>query len=209
MMEIKDKSIELFLEELASKSATPGGGSVAAMMGAQSAALTSMVCHLTLGKPAYVTVKEEIQMLLSQSEQLRAELTLMIKEDIDVFNKIMDCYRLPKTTAEEKIERSAQIQIVLKEATLVPLKCVKACVEAIELSRIAADKGSLAVVSDAGVAVIAAYAGLKSATLNVYINTKNIKDTQFTTEKLAELDVLLKGTDETTQKIYQIVEKKL
>ncbi|MCK5926309.1 MAG: cyclodeaminase/cyclohydrolase family protein, partial [Methylococcales bacterium] len=137
MMEIKDKSIELFLEELASKSATPGGGSVAAMMGAQSAALTSMVCHLTLGKPAYVTVKEEIQMLLSQSEQLRAELTLMIKEDIDVFNKIMDCYRLPKTTAEEKIERSAQIQIVLKEATLVPLKCVKACVEAIELSRIA------------------------------------------------------------------------
>ncbi|MCK5897502.1 MAG: cyclodeaminase/cyclohydrolase family protein [Methylococcales bacterium] len=208
-MEIKDTSIETFLAELASKSATPGGGSVAAMMGAQSAALTSMVCRLTVGKPAYQAVEKDMQALLTRSEKLQAELTLMIKEDVDVFNKIMGCYRLPKSTEDEKTKRSAQIQIVLKEATLVPLKCVKACVEAIELSRIAADKGSLAVISDAGVAVISAYAGLKSATLNVYINTKSIKDTQFTTEKLAELDALLKGTDETTQEIYQVVEKKL
>ena len=209
MIEIKDKSIEVFLETLASKSATPGGGSVAAMMGAQSAALTSMVCRLTLGKPAYQSVEKEMQALLTQSEQLRSVLTQMIKEDVDVFNKIMGCYRLPKMTENEKITRSAQIQTVLKEATLVPLRCVKACVEAIELSRIAADKGSLAVVSDAGVAVISAYAGLKSAALNVYINTKSIKDTQFTREKLAELEALLDGTDATTQEIYQVVEKKL
>jgi formiminotetrahydrofolate cyclodeaminase len=209
MMQIKDKSIEIFLEELAGKGATPGGGSVAAIMGAQSAALTSMVCQLTLGKFGYEKVEADMHCLLKRSEQLRVELTQLIQDDIDVFNRIMVCYRLPKMTNEDKIARSQQIQIVLKEATLIPLKCVRACAEAIELSRIAANKGSLAVISDAGVAVISAYAGLKSATLNVYINTKSIKDKQFTQQKLAELETLLQGTDETTQEIYQIVEKKL
>ena len=208
-MEIKEKAIEDFLEELAGKGATPGGGSVAAMMGAQSVALTSMVCQLTIGKPDYKEVEVEMQSLLKRSEKLRIELTQMIQDDINVFNRMMACYRLPKKSNEEKIKRSEQIQTVLKEATLVPLRCVRACVEAIELSRIAANKGSLPVISDAGVAVISAYAGLKSATLNVYINTKSIKDKPFITEILAELEALLQGTDETTKEIYQIVEKKL
>jgi formiminotetrahydrofolate cyclodeaminase len=208
-MEIKDKSIDVFLDELASKSATPGGGSVAAMMGAQSAALTSMVCNLTIGKANYANVETDMKILLEKSEYLRQELTVMIKADVDVFNKIMACYRLPKTTAEEQAKRGEKIQQVLKEATLVPLDCVRACVDAINLSGIAADKGSLAVISDAGVAVMTAYAGLKSAALNVYINTSNIKDEIFTKRVLTELEGLLAGTDVTTDKIYQLVKKKL
>jgi len=207
--EIKDKSIEVFLGELASKKATPGGGSAAAVMGAQSAALTSMVCNLTIGKPKYAEVDAEMQTLLKQSETLREELTSMIKADVDVFDKLMASYGLPKDTDEEKALRSTQIQSVLKEATIVPLECAKACGEAIKLSRIAADKGNVGVISDAGVAVMAAYAALKSAALNVYINAGSIKDRAFADEKLAELESVLKGAEVGTDEIYQMVKNKL
>lgn len=208
-MEIKNKSIEVFLDELASKAATPGGGSVAAMMGAQSAALTSMVCNLTIGKVNYAHVETDMKTLLEKSDNLRKELTAMIKADVEVFDKIMSCYRLPKTTAEEQAQRGEKIQEVLKEATLVPLDCVRACVDAVNLSRVAADKGSLAVISDAGAAVMTAYAGLKSAALNVYINTSNIKDKTFTTKVLTELEGLLAEIDVTTDEVYQLVKEKL
>ncbi len=209
MSEIKDKSIEQFLDELASRQATPGGGSAAAVMGAQSAALTSMVCNLTIGKPKYAAVEQDMQALLQQSESLREKLTGMIKADVDVFDKLMASYGLPKETDEQKQERSAQIQRVLKEATIVPLDCAKACAEAIALSRIAADKGNLGVISDAGVAVMAGYSALKSAALNVYINAGNIKDKTFADEKLAELEQILSGADVDTEEIYQIVKAKL
>lgn len=209
MSEIKDKSIDVFLDELASKAATPGGGSAAALMGAQAAALTSMVCHLTVGKPKYAEVEADMQALLIKSEALRDVLTGMIKADVDVFNQLMAAYGLPKETEQDKAERSQQIQSVLKEATLVPLACAKACAEAISLSEEAADKGSLNVISDAGVAVMSAYAGLKSAALNVYINTGSLKDRAFAEEKLAELERILEGANVKTEDIYQLVKNKL
>jgi len=209
VIEIKQKSIELFLAELASKQATPGGGSVAAMMGAQSAALTSMVCQLTLGKSQYLDVEADMQQLLKQAEILREQLTDMIKKDVEVFNQLMTCYGLPKQTEEEKQVRSEQIQQVLKQATEVPLACAKACAKAIELSKIAAEKGSLSVVSDAGVAVMSGYAGLKSAALNVYINTSSLKDQSFTDPVLAELEQILNHADIQTDEIYQLVKNKL
>ena len=209
MSEIKDKSVQQFLDELASRQATPGGGSAAAVMGAQSAALTSMVCNLTIGKPKYAEVEEEMQALLLRSESLREKLTGMIKADVDVFDKLMACYGLAKETVEEKAERSAQIQSVLKQATIVPLDCAKACAEAIKLSQIAADKGNTGVISDAGVAVMAGYAALKSAALNVYINAGSIKDKEFANQKLAELEQILNGAEVETEEIYQIVKAKL
>ena len=112
MREIKDKSIQVFLDELASRNATPGGGSAAAIMGAQAAALTSMVCNLTIGKPQYAEVEAEMQALLQKSEALREKLTGLIKADVDVFNKLMACYGLPKATDTEKAARSDAIQNV-------------------------------------------------------------------------------------------------
>ncbi len=209
MSEIKEKSIEVFLDELASKKATPGGGSAAAVMGAQSAALTSMVCNLTIGKPKYVAVEEDMQSLLKRSETLRKELTEMIKADVDVFDKLMSCYGLPKNTDAEKTERSCQIQTVLKEATLVPLDCAKACAEAIELSRVAAEKGNLGVISDAGVAAMAAYSALKSAALNVFINVGSIKDREFADVQLQVLEGITKKAEIEAEQTYQIVKEKL
>ncbi|MDP2902010.1 MAG: cyclodeaminase/cyclohydrolase family protein [Methylovulum sp.] len=209
MSEIKDKSIQQFLDELASKSATPGGGSAAAVMGAQSAALTSMVCNLTIGKPKYAEVDADMRALLEKSEALRENLTGMIKADIDVFNSLMAAYGLPKETDEEKLARSELIQSALKEATEVPLACARACRSAIELSRRAAEKGNLGVISDAGAGVMAAYGGLKSAALNVYINAGSLQDREFAKTKLAELEAILNGADAVVDEIYQLVKTKL
>lgn len=209
MTEIKDKSIQVFLDELASKQATPGGGSAAAVMGAQSAALTSMVCNLTIGKPKYAEVETDMQALLGKSEALRAVFVDMIKADVEVFDRLMATYALPKETDEEKTARSAAIQTVLKEATDVPLACAKACAEAIRLSQVAAEKGNTAVISDAGVAVMAGYSALKSAALNVYINAGSLKDRTFADAKLAELETIMKGADQTTQSVYEQVKSRL
>lgn len=209
MKEIKDKSVETFLDELASKQATPGGGSAAAVMGAQGAALVGMVCNLTIGKPKYAAVEADMQALLTESEALRVTLIGMIKADVDVFDKLMACYALPKASDEEKAQRSQQIQFVLREATEVPLACAQACAKAIALSRVAAEKGNLGVISDAGVAVMAAYAGLKSAALNVAINAAGLKDREFAEAKLAELQALMQNADCEAEEIYQIVKAKL
>lgn len=207
--EIKDNSVQNYLNTLASKNATPGGGSAAALMGAQAAALVSMVCNLTIGKPKYAEVETEMQALLEKSENLREEFTTMIKADVDVFNRLMATYGLPKETDDEKEARSAKIQIVLKEATNVPLACAKACAEVIELSRVAAEKGSVAVISDAGVAVMSGYAALKSAALNVYINAASLKDKEFATQKLAELETVLHSAESACNEIYEIVKTRL
>jgi formiminotetrahydrofolate cyclodeaminase len=209
MTEIKDNSLQNYLDTLASKNATPGGGSAAALMGAQAAALTSMVCNLTIGKPKYAEVETEMQALLEKSEILREELTGMIKADVEVFNRLMATYALPKETDDEKVARSVAIQVVLKDATDVPLACAKACAEVIALSRIAAEKGSSAVISDAGVAVMSGYAALKSAALNVYINAASLKDRDFAEAKLAELNAVLVGSDVASHDIYELVKSRL
>ncbi|MDD2758733.1 MAG: cyclodeaminase/cyclohydrolase family protein [Methylomonas sp.] len=209
MSEIKDKSVQTFLDELAGKQATPGGGSAAALMGAQGAALVGMVCNLTIGKAKYAEVEADMKALLAEAEVLRERLTGMIKADVDVFDRLMACYGLPKSGDEEKAHRSAQIQRVLRDATEVPLQCAEACAKVIALSRIAAEKGSLGVISDAGVAVMAAYAGLKSAALNVYINAASLKDRDFADLKLAELQAIIGSADCEAEAVYRLVNDKL
>ena len=209
MTAIKDDSLQTYLDELASKNATPGGGSAAAFMGAQAAALISMVCHLTIGKAKYLEVEDDLQSILRQADMLRAQLMAMIQQDVDVFNQLMVAYGMPKQTDDEKIARSIAIQQILKEATLVPLACAKACVDTINLSRVVAEKGNLAVISDAGVAVMSGYAALKSAALNVHINAASLKDRAFAEQKLAELSEIERGVEETTQAIYALVKSRL
>ena len=209
MTEIKDLPVQEFLDQLAAKQATPGGGSAAALMGAQAAALVSMVCRLTLGKPKYAAVEAQIQALLDEAEALRFSLTAMIKADVDVFDALMQCYSLPKSTDAEKAERNRQIQVVLRDATQVPLDCAQACAKAVSLSRSAAEHGSLAVISDAGVAAMSGYAALKSAALNVYINAAGLKDREFAEAKLAELHEILNGKDAEVEAVYQLVKSKL
>ena len=206
---IKDKSLQVFLDELASSAPTPGGGSGAAVMGAMGAALVSMVCNLTVGKKGYEEVEDDLKDVLKQAEALRDRMTDMIRADVEVFDRLMTSYGLPKETDEEKAARSDEIQASLKEATDVPLNCARACAEAIELCRTAAEKGNLNVISDAGVAVVAADAAMKSAALNVYINVGSIRDKAFAEERSTELEKILKGADGQTREVYELVKSKL
>lgn len=206
---IKDQPIQQFLDELASKASTPGGGSAAAIMGAMAAALGSMVGHFTVGKKGYEDVDAEVREILSQCEQLREKLTGMIKADIDVFNQVMGAYGMPKDDDDQKAKRSQAIQAALKEATDVPLACARAAAEMIGLCKPLAEKGNKNVISDAGVAVLAAEAALRSAALNVYINIGGIKDEDFKQSRAKDLEKALAGTRELTDEVYDIVKSRL
>ena len=179
------------------------------MIGAQGAALVSMVCNLTIGKPKFAEVEAELQEVLGKAEALRSQLTDLIQADIDVFNRLMSKYALPKESDDEKAIRSAAIQEVLKDATEVPLQCVHACAEVIRLSKVAAEMGNPSAVSDAGAAVMAAYGGLKSSALNVYINLGGLKDKTFAEAKLAELERSTNGIEKIVADVYQIVKTRL
>ena len=205
----KEQQLQTFLDQLASKASTPGGGSAAAIMGAMGAALISMVANLTVGKKKYEDVEAEMQGFLEQSEALRTRLTGMIQADVDVFDKVMAAYDMARETEAEKAQRSKTIQAALKEATDVPLACAKLCADVIELCRPVAEKGNLNVISDAGVAVLAAHAALRSAALNVYINIGGIRDEDFVNDRRRKLEFVLSGTGVATETIYELVKSKL
>jgi formiminotetrahydrofolate cyclodeaminase len=205
----ENATIQTFLTELASAAPTPGGGGAAAISGAMGAALVSMVCNLTIGKKKYVEVEAELKEVLAKSEGLRVVLTGMIGEDVQAFDAVMGAYGLPKATDDEKAARAEKIQAALKTACDVPLACCRACRAVIDLAAITADKGNLNVVSDAGVAVLSAYAGLRSAALNVYVNAKGLEDREFADERLQELEGLLADAGTLTEKIYAVVKAKV
>ena len=209
MTQIKDTAIEPFLDQLASSAATPGGGSAAAIIGAMGAALVGMVCNLTIGKKKYAEVEAEMQDVLAKSDALRRKLTSMIQDDVKAFDAVMGAYGMPKDTDADKQARDKAIQAALKLATDVPLACAYAAREVIDLAAIAADKGNLNVISDAGVGVLAGYAALRSAALNVFTNARMITDKTFAEAKLKELNELLAGAEGTTEKAYGVVKGKV
>jgi methenyltetrahydrofolate cyclohydrolase len=209
MAKFKDTAVEPFLDALASQAATPGGGSAAAIIGAMGAALVSMVCNLTIGKKKYAEVEGEMKDVLAKSEALRLKLTGMIEDDVTAFDAVMAAYGMAKESDADKAAREKAIQAALKQATEVPLRCCHAAREVIDLAAIASEKGNLNVISDAGVAVLAAYAALRSAALNVFTNARMITDKIFAEAKLKELHALLEGAESATEKAYGVVKDKL
>lgn len=209
MADIKDTEIEQFLEALASQSATPGGGSAAAIIGAMGAALVSMVCNLTIGKKKYVEVEAEMKDVLAKAETLRKQLIGMIEDDVKAFDAVMGAYGMPKETDADKAKRDAAIQAALKQATDVPMACARAARQVIDIAATASDKGNLNVISDAGVGVLAGYAALRSAALNVFTNARMITDKTFAEAKLKELNGLLAGAEGVTEKAYGVVKGKV
>ena len=206
---VEDQSVESFLEALASKSATPGGGSAVAVLGAMGAALVSMVANLTIGKKNYEEVEGEMREILAASERLRVEILNLVAADISAFDQVMAAYGLPKDTDQEKAARSAVIQEGLKAAAESPLACAQLCREVILLCQRAAQIGNRNVISDAGVGVLSAQAGFRSAVLNVYVNTGAIKDEVYVAEALSRVEALSKGLDQIADSTYELVKSRL
>ncbi|MSR14366.1 MAG: methenyltetrahydrofolate cyclohydrolase [Gammaproteobacteria bacterium] len=208
-MSIDQHGLEQFLDALASRAPTPGGGSAASLMGAMGAALVAMVCQLTTGKGKYAGVEHEIQECLAQAEALRAQVTATHAQDIAAFDAVMAAYGLPRASDEEKAARGDAIQRALGVATEVPLRCARLCAEVLQVSGTVAKIGNLTVISDAGVAAMAAYAGLKSAALNVYINVPNLTDRTLADRSQREIEQLTAAADRAVVEIYQFVRGKV
>ncbi len=206
---LTSKPVSQFLDELASSAPAPGGGSVAALSGALGAALVSMVCNLTVGKKKYTDVEGDIKAILEKSEDLRLKLADLLDADVQAYTAVSQAMKMPRTTEEEKAERTRVMQKALKKATEVPLQIAEACVEVIALCQPAAEKGNKHAVSDAGVAILMAESGLRSAALNVLINLGWIEDQSFTAEKQRQLDTLLEGKPTVRDQVYDYVVEKL
>jgi formiminotetrahydrofolate cyclodeaminase len=203
------KTLNAFLEELASSSPAPGGGSVAALAGALGAALIAMVCNLTIGKKKYAAVEPEMKKILAQAGQLQERLTTLIDTDTAAFNKVIEAFGLPKETDPQKALRAAAIREATKEATLVPLQVMKQCIDALALARHVAVAGNVNSISDAGVAALMLQAAAESAGLNVQINLNGLNDLEFVGWKSEELASLRKSCRMMLEEIQSIVAEKL
>jgi methenyltetrahydrofolate cyclohydrolase len=206
---ITQRSVETFLDELASAAPTPGGGSAAAIIGAMGAALLSMVCNVTLGKKGQEAVESDVKAVRDESERLRARLTAMVAEDIAAFDGLMAAYRLPKASDEEKSRRAEAIQSNLRAATETPLACARACAEVVVLARRVAEKGFAGVISDAGVGVLAANSALRSAALNVYINAPSLKDRAYAAAATTEVETLIERCERESEAVFELVRSRL
>ena len=169
-------TVEAFARETASESAAPGGGSVSACMGAFAAALATMVANLSAHKRGWDARWKEFSDVAVDGQKLVDELLLLIDEDTAAFNRIMDCFAMPKGTDEEKAARAKALEEATLYAAQVPLKTMEATLKALPLALEMAQKGNPASASDAGVAALAAVAGIQGARLNVRINAGSLKD---------------------------------
>ncbi|HLX11571.1 MAG TPA: cyclodeaminase/cyclohydrolase family protein [Bacteroidota bacterium] len=203
------KTVSKFLDELASDSPAPGGGSTAALAGALGSALTSMVCRLTIGKKKYADVEGEMKSILEKSEELRGKFTALIDLDTEAFNKVMEAYSLPKDNDGQKALRSMAIEQSTKQATLAPLETMKHVIDAMALAKTVAEKGNASSASDAGVSALMLHAAMESAALNVEINLGSIKDAEFVGWKTEELSTLRRTGSAQTEEIMKFVRKKM
>lgn len=172
-------SCEEFVRVLSSAAPVPGGGGASALVGAIGMALGSMVGSLTTGKKKYAAVEEDIQRLLARSQTIQTELLALVMRDAEVFEPVAKTYGMPSATDAEKTQKQQVMEKVLREAALVPAEIMDQCIAALEVTAEFAQKGSALAVSDAGVSATACRAGLEGASLNVYINTKMMKDREF------------------------------
>lgn len=168
-----------FVDEVASESPAPGGGSVSALAGALGAALAAMVANLTVGKKGYEAAWAEMSELAVKSQSIKAALVRAIDDDTAAFNDLMEASGLPRVTEEQKRLRAEAAQKAYVKAAEVPLQTAETCLEAIRLCIGAAQKGNLNSASDAGVGALLAHAAVEGAVLNVLINLGSLTDAAF------------------------------
>lgn len=206
---LNDLNLREFANELSMDSPAPGGGSTAALCGALSAALSSMVSNLTVGKKGYEDVQDKVKELAQSAQPLKDALLRAIDLDTLAFNKVMDTFRMPKKTDEQKAERESAMQAANKEATLVPLDVTGKCVEALKIAKEVALHGNKNSVSDAGVAALTAQAGAEGAYYNVIINLPEILDEAFVADMKTKVTALKEEAMALGDEIRKIVHEEL
>ena len=189
-MSLVKLTVEDFVEQLASASPTPGGGSASAFAGAVAAGLVEMACNLTIGREKFRDVEKELTVVLERAGELRIVMLAAVDEDTDAYSAVSQAYKMPKASDEEKHARTAAIQRALKAATIVPLNVAKAAMETSQLAQIALEKCNPNVSSDARVARGLALAAREGAAANVEINLSSITDVDFVSKMQEDLQGL-------------------
>ena len=182
-----DKSCTEFAAELAGKVSVPGGGGAAAYVGALGVALCSMVGNFTTGKKKYAEYEEDVQRMLAEGEKVRARLLELVEEDAAAFFPLSQAYGIPK----EDPSRDEHLEKCTKDALAGPLEMMRQIAKAIELLEEMNVKGSRMLISDVGCGAVCAAAAMRAASMNVFINTKGLKDREYAAKVEAEADELL------------------
>ncbi|SHJ84665.1 cyclodeaminase/cyclohydrolase family protein [Hespellia stercorisuis] len=197
-----ERKVTDFLEVLSSDAPVPGGGGASATVGAMGVALGMMVGNLTLGKKKYADVEPDIKVLIEKSQTLMKELIRLTDEDARVFEPLSQAYGLPRDTEEEKQAREIIMEKALLEASLVPMQIVEKAYESLSLLEELGEKGTKIAMSDVGVGALFARAALEGASLNIFINTKLMKDRVKAEELNKKAEAMIASGKALSDKVY-------
>ncbi|HEC87798.1 MAG TPA: methenyltetrahydrofolate cyclohydrolase [Thermoplasmata archaeon] len=202
-MSLINETLKDFLEKVAEKTPTPGGGSVAALAGAISSALLEMVCNLTIGKEKYKEFEEEMKIEREKCRNYREKFINLIDEDSKAFDEVISAFKLPKDYGGRK----EAIQNAYKKACAVPLETAEYCIKLMESGIKIAEKGNKNSISDAGVASLMAKSAFHSAILNVKINLSGIKDSDYVQKTKNHIKKMEYEAENLHRKIMEVVER--
>lgn len=200
-MDTANQTCGVFLDALASKAPTPGGGGASALVGALGTALCTMVGNYTVGKKKYAGVEEDVKALMAKAEDIRARLLALVDADATAFEPLSRAYSIPK----DDPGRGEIMEQCLREAAAVPMEILRLSCEAIDLHREMLDKGSVMMLSDVGTGVIFCWSALYGACLNVKVNTKSMADRAYAEAMNAEADELVNRYRKIAEQVYEAV----
>ncbi len=200
-MEMRDMSLADFAGALGSKAAVPGGGGASALVGALGAALGAMVGELTVGKPKYAAVEEQMRDLTDRAKDLSAALLALVDEDAEAFKPLSRAYGIPK----DDPGRADELERCLRVAAEPPLKMVRLCCQAIGLMEGFAAMGSVLAVSDAATGAALCRGAMYGAAVNVKVNTNAMADRAYAGAIDSEVDRLLDEYHVRADRVYEDV----
>ena len=204
-MDMKEKTLSEFIDELSSSAPTPGGGGASALVGAVGAALCSMAASLTTGKKKFAEYEDDLSRIIKEAKVKAEELLCLVQRDADVFEPLSRAYSIPKGTPE----REKTLDAALRMACSAPLDVLRCVCEAIELVEELSHKSSKLVISDVAVAAAACRAAMDGAAMNVYINTALMTDREYAAAADAEAEALLARGRAVCDKIYAEIEAQI
>jgi glutamate formiminotransferase/formiminotetrahydrofolate cyclodeaminase len=204
-----ERSVKDFAEETSRESPAPGGGTIAAYLGALGAALGTMVANLSAHKAGWDDRWREFSDWAAKGQTLLARLLQLVDDDTEAFNRLMAAFQLPKKSEAEQAARAAAVEAATLHAAEVPLETMRTAMEVFPLCQAMASEGNPASVSDAGVGALAACAAVRGAALNVRINAKQLSDTAQAQQLVAEAQQLCDEAQRAERAVMEAVEAKL
>jgi glutamate formiminotransferase/formiminotetrahydrofolate cyclodeaminase len=198
-----------YLHDAASDKPAPGGGSVAALVGALASAMGEMASNFTIGRKKFQDVEQQARQCLEQLTLARRKLLALMDADVEAYGAVSEAYALPRDSDEQKRVRTLAIQSALREAMKVPLNVMRTCERVAETSGRLVEIANPNLITDVGVSAILAEAACAAAALNVQVNLKYIRDSSVAEEVRPEMRGLQQTTERRRQEVWAAVQELL